>query len=161
MASAAAAKKCRRLAHPGRRRGSASAADEPQVRLVDQGGGVQRLARLLLGELLRRELAELVVDQRQQLAGRAGLPAVERVEGPADLMHRVATPIRSHGPVRDPRRAWRVAGTSLLPRAVPEVPPCNTLHSPGPCGNRSRATSPRPPPTPAAVARPGGVPPGP
>ena len=30
---------------------------EPQVGLVDQGGGLQRLAGRLLGELLRRQLA--------------------------------------------------------------------------------------------------------
>ena len=37
---------------------------EAQVRLVDQGGGLQRLARFLLGQLRRRQLAQLVVDQR-------------------------------------------------------------------------------------------------
>jgi hypothetical protein len=45
-------------------------ADQPQVGLVDQGGGAEGLARLLLGQPLGGELAQLVVDQRQQLAGR-------------------------------------------------------------------------------------------
>src|SRR5262249_57815895 len=35
----------------------------------DQGGGLEGLPRLLLGQLLRRQLAQLVVDQRQELAG--------------------------------------------------------------------------------------------
>jgi len=34
---------------------------------VDQGGRLQRLAGLLLGELLGGQLAQLLVDQRQQL----------------------------------------------------------------------------------------------
>jgi hypothetical protein len=39
-------------------------AHEPQVRLVDQGCGVQRLSRLFLGQLLGGEPAQFVVDQR-------------------------------------------------------------------------------------------------
>jgi hypothetical protein len=41
--------------------------DEPQVGLVNQGRGFQSLVRLLLGELLRRQFAQLVVDEGQQL----------------------------------------------------------------------------------------------
>src|SRR5262245_17864239 len=44
-------------------------AHEPEVGFVDQGGGLQRLPRLLLGQLLGSELPQLVVDQRQQLLG--------------------------------------------------------------------------------------------
>ena len=77
---------------------------------MDECGGVERLARLLLGELLRREFAELVVDQRQQLAGGERLAAVDRVKGPGDLVHRVPTPIESKGPGRNPRRAIRDGG---------------------------------------------------
>src|SRR5262249_8816219 len=57
----------------------------PQVRLVDQGGRVERLARPLVGELPRRELAELVVDERQELlgservAGRSGIQELGQV----------------------------------------------------------------------------------
>jgi hypothetical protein len=36
---------------------------------VDQGGRLQRLPGLLLGHPLHRQLAQLVVDQRQQPAG--------------------------------------------------------------------------------------------
>ena len=49
--------------------GPCSASDQPQVGLVDQGRGLERLAGLLLGQPLRRQLAQLVVDQRQQLLG--------------------------------------------------------------------------------------------
>jgi hypothetical protein len=36
---------------------------KPQVGLVDQGGGLQRLPGLLPGQLLRGELAQFVVHQ--------------------------------------------------------------------------------------------------
>ena len=72
MASAAAAKKWPRLSQCC----ACSTSDQPQVRLVDQGRGLERLARLLLGQLLGRQLAQLVVDQRQAVARRrAGRPA--------------------------------------------------------------------------------------
>jgi hypothetical protein len=41
--------------------------DQPQVGLVDQGGGLEGLARLLPGDPRRCELPKLVVDERQQL----------------------------------------------------------------------------------------------
>ena len=66
MASAAAAKKWPRLFQCC----AWSTSDQPQVRLVDQGRGLQRLAGLLLGQLLRRQLAQFVVDQRQELLRR-------------------------------------------------------------------------------------------
>jgi hypothetical protein len=42
-------------------------ADQSKVGLVDEGGGVEGMPRLLMGQLRRRELAQLVVDQRQQI----------------------------------------------------------------------------------------------
>ena len=51
MASAAAAKKWPR---PFQSTAAASAPDQPQVRLVDEGGGLERLPRLLRGQLGRR-----------------------------------------------------------------------------------------------------------
>jgi hypothetical protein len=44
-------------------------ADELQIRLVDQGRGLERLARLLLRQLLHRELAQLVLHEREQPLG--------------------------------------------------------------------------------------------
>jgi hypothetical protein len=43
--------------------------DQAQIGLVDQRRGVERLARLLPRQLLRRQFAEFVVDQRQELRG--------------------------------------------------------------------------------------------
>ena len=83
MASAAAAKKWPRLSQsPG-----LLGADEPQVRLVDQGGGLERLAGLLLRELLGGQLAELVVDQRQEFLGRLGIALLDGREDAGDVVH--------------------------------------------------------------------------
>ena len=80
MASAAAAKKWPRLFQCR----AGLAADQPQVGLVDQGGGLERLAGLLLGQLLGRQLAQLVVDQRQELLGRL---RVALLDGREDAGH--------------------------------------------------------------------------
>src|SRR5262249_32325997 len=44
-------------------------ADEPEIGLVDQGGGLQRLPGRLLGQPLRGQFPQFVVDERQQLLG--------------------------------------------------------------------------------------------
>ena len=53
--------------------------DESQVGLVDQRRGLERLAWLLLRHPLGRQLAQLVVNQRQQFGGGPGV-AVARGE---------------------------------------------------------------------------------
>ncbi len=50
---------------------------QAQVRLMDQGRGLKRLARLLMGQFLRGQYAEVVVDERQELAGRARIAPLE------------------------------------------------------------------------------------
>jgi hypothetical protein len=40
-----------------------------QIGLVNEGRGLERLPRLFLGEALRRQLTQLVIDQRQELVG--------------------------------------------------------------------------------------------
>ena len=50
------------------------ATDQSQVGLVHQGRGLERLARLLADQLPGGQPAQLVVDQREQLAGRLPLP---------------------------------------------------------------------------------------
>ena len=61
--------------------------DEPQVHLVDQGGGLERLAGLLLRQPLRGELAELVVDQRQQLLRGAWVALLDVRQNPRHIAH--------------------------------------------------------------------------
>ena len=83
MASAAAAKKCPRLSQPPIPR----RADEPEVRLVDQGGGLERLAGPLPGQPMGGQPAKLVVDQREKLIGRLGLAFLDGHEGAGGVVH--------------------------------------------------------------------------
>jgi hypothetical protein len=52
---------------------------EAQVRFVNEGRGVKGLARRFAGQLLRRQLAQLVVDQWQELTGRVRIALVDGV----------------------------------------------------------------------------------
>ena len=61
--------------------------DEPEVGLVDQGRGLERLARLLLRQPLGGELAQLVVDQRQELLGRLRVALLDGREDAGDVVH--------------------------------------------------------------------------
>jgi hypothetical protein len=54
---------------------------------MHQRGGIQRLPWLLPGELLRGELAQLVVDQRQQLVGGVRIALVDGLEDAGDVGH--------------------------------------------------------------------------
>ena len=64
-------------------------ADQAQVRLVDQGGGLKRLTGRLVAQLLGGELAQLVVDQRLELVGRSGVALGDGVQDLRDLAHKV------------------------------------------------------------------------
>ena len=91
--------------------------DQPQVRLVDQGRGLERLAGLLLRQPLGGQLAELVVDQRQELLGGLGVAVLDGREDARDVVH-----------CRGPR------GTPLPPsRRAPE-PVARIASPPGPGG---------------------------
>ena len=63
-------------------------AHQPQIGLVDQGGGFERLAGLFLGQLLRRQLAQLVVDQRQELFSGVGIAVLNGGQDARDFGHR-------------------------------------------------------------------------
>src|SRR5262245_52549424 len=55
-------------------------ADEPEVRLVDQGSRLQGVAGGLAGELGGGKAAQLSVDQREQLGGRTLIALADGVE---------------------------------------------------------------------------------
>src|SRR5262249_54018514 len=65
-------------------------ADEPQVRLVDQRGRLERLARCLRGHPGGRELAQLVVDEREQLGRGSRVAGGGCVEELRDVWHPVS-----------------------------------------------------------------------
>jgi hypothetical protein len=52
----------------------------PQVRLVDQGGGLEGFARSLVGQLLCGQFSQLVVDQRQEICNCLSVPGLRRLE---------------------------------------------------------------------------------
>ena len=54
---------------------------------MDQGRGLERLPRLLAGQFLCGQLAEFVVDQRQELAGGVRVALFDRREDARDVGH--------------------------------------------------------------------------
>ena len=84
MASAAAAKKWPRLFQCW----ACLDVHQPKIGFVDQGRGLERLAGLLLGQFLRRQLAQLVVDQRQKLLGGVGIALLDGGQDAGNVVHR-------------------------------------------------------------------------
>ena len=80
IASAAAAKKCASAVE-------VLVADQPQVGLVHQGGGVEGVPGLLRGHPRGRELPQLVVDEREQVGRRLAVAGRGGVEEVGDLGH--------------------------------------------------------------------------
>jgi hypothetical protein len=74
--------------------------DQPQVRLVNQGGGLKRLARLLLRHLPGREFTKLIVDQRQKLSSGVRVALLNGVENMQDIGHN-CKPLRLERHPRD------------------------------------------------------------
>src|SRR5262249_48185683 len=62
-------------------------ARQPQVRLVHQRGRLQGLAGLFVGQFLGRELAQLVVDQRQELLRGRGVALLDGAQDTRDVAH--------------------------------------------------------------------------
>ena len=54
---------------------------------MDQGRRLERLAGPLVGQLLGRQLAQLVVDQRQQLGGRVRVALLDGVQQSGHVGH--------------------------------------------------------------------------
>ena len=70
----------------------------PQVGLMDQGGGLQRLAWLLLGQLVGRQLAQLIINQRQEPLGSVWVALLYRGQDAGHLGHkgRITTKDKAH-----------------------------------------------------------------
>src|SRR5262245_23970779 len=76
---------------------------QPQIGLVDQSGRLDGLAWFLLGQLLGRQLAQLIVDERQELLGGAGVALLDGGQDLGDFAHvGQSTPLE---PARLDRRA--------------------------------------------------------
>ena len=63
-------------------------AHQPQVRLVHQRGRLQGLTGLFVGQFLDRELAQLVVDERQELLARVPIALLDGVQDLGNVTHR-------------------------------------------------------------------------
>ena len=95
------------------------AIDEPEVGLVDQGGGLERLPRLLLGEPLLGEPPELAVDERQELLGRPRVALLDGREDAGHVVHRLwphGQEVRSRGNVARSTRSPPLGKEWALPR---------------------------------------------
>jgi hypothetical protein len=62
-------------------------ADQPQIGLMDQGGGVKRVPGPLRGHPRGREFAQLIVDERKELGGRPAVACRCSVHEVGDLGH--------------------------------------------------------------------------
>src|SRR5262249_42960819 len=67
-------------------------ADQAQVGLVDQGGGLERLPGGLLGHLVCGEFAQLVVDEEQELPGGVRVALLDGRQDAGDVAHGVGSP---------------------------------------------------------------------
>ena len=56
---------------------------------MNQGRGLERLAGRFFGHLLAGELAQFIIDQRQQLIGGVRIAVLDRVQDASDLAHEV------------------------------------------------------------------------
>ena len=83
--------------------------NEPQIGLVNQGRGVQRVARCLIRDVTSRELAQLVVHDRQKLRRGLRIAIVDGVKNSSDLIHDVKDNWRGDG--KEGSRPARGPGT--------------------------------------------------
>src|SRR5262249_49387207 len=97
---------------------------QPKVRFVDERGGLERLARLLLRHPLGRQLAQLVVDQRQQLRGGGRVALLDGAQDTRDVGHSGQSTAR---------------GTPRLARRWPEACALRSLRPPRASPGRQRA----------------------
>jgi hypothetical protein len=61
---------------------------QPQISLVDQPSGIERLSRLFAGQLLRGKPAQVVIDKRQQLFGRLRVAGLDLRQDEGDFGHK-------------------------------------------------------------------------
>ena len=102
---------------PGQTLEATALVHEAYLRLVDvdQGGGLERLARLLVGELLRRQLAQLLVHQRQELLGGVRVAVLDRIQHLGDRVHGQATNSSTDSPLRRKRLCLKGGSEGVRP----------------------------------------------
>src|SRR5262245_1462011 len=68
---------------------------QPQVCFVYQRGGLEGLPRFLLGQVGRSQLAQFVINQRQEFLGGVRVAFFNRRQDAGDFSHRRSRPERS------------------------------------------------------------------
>jgi Transposase DDE domain len=63
-------------------------AHQAEIGFVDQGRGLKCLTALLLGQFLRCQLAQLAVNERQELLGGLGIALLDRGQDGGNIAHR-------------------------------------------------------------------------
>lgn len=63
--------------------------DQANVRFVKQARGLQRLARLFLLQLLRRQIAQRAVDERQKLLGGVRVASLNGRQNAGNIAHHI------------------------------------------------------------------------
>jgi hypothetical protein len=66
--------------------------NQPQIGLMDQGRGLERLPGLFLGQLLGSQLAQFLVDQGQEFPGGGRVASFDGGQDAGNLTHRVFSP---------------------------------------------------------------------
>ena len=78
---------------------------------MDQCGGLEGMAGLLLGQPLGRQFAQLVVDQRQELFRGAGVALLDGAQDAGDFAH-----VGQFIPRKPARLAWRAIEAERVSR---------------------------------------------
>src|SRR5262245_24632497 len=120
--------------------------NQPQVRLMDQRGGLQCLARFFLSESLSGQLPQLVIDQRQQLLRGVGVALLDGGQDARDLAHKAKhNPRRGDGPASG--AAWgSCTGPGTWPSSAPSPSRCSPPAIPTRPSGRASGRRPRPSP---------------
>ncbi len=61
--------------------------NKSKIRLMNQGGGIERVTGFFMGHLRRRQLPQLVLHKRQQLGCRLAIASLSRFEKFCDVGH--------------------------------------------------------------------------
>src|SRR5262249_41312720 len=103
-------------------------ADKAEICLMDQGGGLQGLPRLLLGQTRSRQLAKFIVDQRQELLRGVWVAVLDLIQNPRNFAHGVM--IHRQPASRDCRLAYSVSDGRSPRRALPRPASSETGNAP-------------------------------
>jgi hypothetical protein len=64
------------------------AADQPEISVMNERGGLERLPEFFLGQPLRGESSQFVVDERQELLGGLRIALLDGEQDASDFVHR-------------------------------------------------------------------------